>query len=431
MALKTNVNLRNKLIYQVFPRQYSKTHDFKGVTKDLDRIKELGTDILYLLPISEIGKVAQKGSMGCPYSIYDYRKINPDLGTLADFLELINEAHKRQMQVIIDIVFNHTSRDSVLTKTHPEWFYHHEDGTFANRVGDWSDVTDFNYQHQEQIDYLIETLCYYLELGVDGFRCDVAPLISQKFWAVAITETAKINPNCLWLSESVHLNFIKEIRDMGYEAMSDSETFTYFDMLYDYDIFPVWQDYQAGKTTLKHYLNEVIRQESVYPKNYVKIRYLENHDMPRAASYIPNLTNLLNATAFIFFLKGPTFIYAGQEALDANLPSLFEIDEVNWEKYNEGKIVNIIQTLAKLKKDEIFATGLWKASDLNEDTALLSFENKIKKIMGIFQLKENKNLVKLDLPDGKYLNLLNNQEIEIKNNLLLTNNYPVIIQITK
>ena len=105
--------LNNQMIYQVFVRQFSATHDFKGVIAQLDRIRALGTDVLYLLPFYPIGKVGRKGSVGSPYSIYDYRAIDPMNGTLEDFRQLLDEAHARGMRVIIDMVLNHTSRDSV------------------------------------------------------------------------------------------------------------------------------------------------------------------------------------------------------------------------------------------------------------------------------------------------------------------------------
>ena len=129
-----NKNLRNQIIYQVFPRQYSKTSDFNGVIKDLDRIKAMGVDIVYLLPIHPIGQKNKKGSIGCPYSIQDYRKVDPNLGTLDDFINLINETHKRGMKLIIDVVYNHTSRDSVILNTHPEWMYKNEAGEFKGKV---------------------------------------------------------------------------------------------------------------------------------------------------------------------------------------------------------------------------------------------------------------------------------------------------------
>ncbi len=429
MAKRTNVSLRNQIIYQVFPRQHSKSHDFRGVINDLDRIKDLGTDIIYLLPIHEIGKIDQKGAMGCPYSIYDFRSINHELGTLEDFIELINETHKRKMKLIIDIVYNHTSRDSILTVEHPEWFYHKPDGSFANRVGDWSDVTDLNYQHQEQLDYLTDTLCYFVKIGVDGFRCDVAPLIDEKFWQQAIEACLKINPNLIWLSESVHLGFLKHIRDLGYEALSDSEIYNYFDILYDYDIYPFWETYNEGKTTLERYLSEIVRQESVYPKNYVKARYLENHDMPRAASYIKDPSKLLNATAMIYFLRGITFIYAGQEAINEIRPSLFEIDEVDWSNYNKYGIADLMKKMAQIKREPIFATGIFNATAKANNIAYLSYENKEQKYIGVFNLNNVDDFIETDLPDGTYQNIINNDVIKVTDGKIKTSLNPIVIKL--
>jgi len=220
MAKQTDLNLRSKTFYQVFPRQHSQKQNFKGIIEDLDRIKNMGVDILYLLPIHPIGKKARKGTKGSPYSIIDYYKIDESLGSKEEFIELIEQAHQRNMKVMIDIVFNHTSRDSILTNQHPEWFYKNESGGFANRVGDWSDITDLDFNQRPVWDYLIGVLRYWAEI-VDGFRCDVAPLLPIEFWIEARKEVEKINPYMIWLTESVHGSLIKYLRDRGFECSSD------------------------------------------------------------------------------------------------------------------------------------------------------------------------------------------------------------------
>ena len=132
-------------MYQIFVRNYSREGTFKEVEKDLDRIRSLGTDIVYFLPIHPTGEVKRKGTLGSPYAVKDYRAINPEYGTIDDFRELVAAIHDRGMKCIIDIVYNHTSPDSVLASEHPDWFYHKEDGTFGNRVGDWTDIIDLDY----------------------------------------------------------------------------------------------------------------------------------------------------------------------------------------------------------------------------------------------------------------------------------------------
>lgn len=149
MAKDTKIDLRNKTIYSIFVRDYSAEGNFEGVRRDLDRIKALGTDIIWLLPIQPSGKEKRKGSLGSPYAIADYRAINPEYGTMEDFKRLCQDVHAKGMKIIIDCVYNHTSPDSVLAKEHPDWFYHKQDGSFGNRVGDWSDVIDLDYSHKD------------------------------------------------------------------------------------------------------------------------------------------------------------------------------------------------------------------------------------------------------------------------------------------
>ena len=140
-------------------------------------------DIIQLMPIHPIGVLLRKGKIGSPYSIKDYRSIDPNMGTMEDLKELFDKAHALGLKVIMDIVFNHTSRDSILTEEHPEWFYHKPNGEFANRVGDWSDITDFKFEYPELEKYLSDTLLQYVRLGADGFRFDVASLIPYSFFA--------------------------------------------------------------------------------------------------------------------------------------------------------------------------------------------------------------------------------------------------------
>lgn len=124
-------------------------------------VKGLGVDIIYLLPIHPVGVEKRKGTLGSPYAISDYRSVNPEYGTLEDFIRLVDAIHEKDMKCIIDVVYNHTSPDSVLVKEHPGWFYHKTDGTLGNRVGDWSDIVDLDYTNMDLWDYQIDTLKYW------------------------------------------------------------------------------------------------------------------------------------------------------------------------------------------------------------------------------------------------------------------------------
>ena len=169
-----NKSLQQAIIYSVFVRNHTPEGTFRALMPDLPRIKELGCDIIWLMPIHPLGVKARKGSLGSPYANRDYRAINPEYGTLEDFEALVDAIHAQGMKCIIDVVYNHTAPDSVLWETHPEWFYHKPDGNPGNRVGDWTDIIDLDYTKDRALwDYQIETLCYWARF-VDGFRCDVA-----------------------------------------------------------------------------------------------------------------------------------------------------------------------------------------------------------------------------------------------------------------
>ncbi|MBQ4164593.1 MAG: alpha-amylase, partial [Turicibacter sp.] len=385
MAKDTKVSLRQSVIYQVYNRNHNKSGTFRELIGDLKRIKELGVDILYLLPIHPIGDKDKKGTLGCPYSIRDYREINKEYGTIEDFKDLIKATHECGMKLMIDVVYNHTSRDSKLLMNHPEWFYQNQNKEFANRVGDWSDITDLDYSKDIALwDELIEILKYWVKLGVDGYRCDVASFVPVDFWLRARREISEINPDFIWLAESVDGGFIQGIRTHGYEVYSDSELYQTFDICYDYDVYGYFKEYLLGKSSLSDYINRVQMQEYIYPSNYVKLRCLENHDQERIASLIKSIEQLKLWTTFVYLQKGATMIYAGQEALCTHTPSLFDVDKVDWSRYNEAGLADLMSRLAELKKDDVM-NGFYQL-ELGEvfDTVYLVYETREEKRVAIF-----------------------------------------------
>jgi cyclomaltodextrinase / maltogenic alpha-amylase / neopullulanase len=411
MARQTDLALRNQTIYQVFPRQYSKEGTLKALTKDLDRIASLGVTILYLLPVHPIGVLNRKGAVGSPYSIVDYYAISPDLGTMQDFDELVNQAHEKGLKVMMDIVFNHTSRDSILTKEHPEWFFKNEDGSFANRVGDWSDITDFNFEHRAQWNYLIDNLVFWAK-KVDGFRCDVAPLVPLDFWKEAREAVEKVSKHHIWLTESVHPFFIQHIRRLGHDAHSDGEMYQVFDIGYDYDIDHSYHELIEGIGSLSNYLTEVEKQDFTYPKNYIKLRAYENHDKPRLRPKLKDDQTFYNMLSMSFFLKGTPMLYNGVEVMSKKDLTLFEKDPINWE--DTPNITPFIQKLVSLKKDPIMKDGHFYL-DNKEGAAVMHYETKGRQVVGIFNVENMDVISNIPLEDGTYINALNQQPIIIKN----------------
>jgi len=236
MTLNSKTQLQNTIIYEIDVRNYSSEGNFEAVQRDLGRIKQLGADIIWLMPIYPIGLEKRKGSLGSPYAIMDHRKINPEFGTFADFLQLVNSIHEYGMKIMLDIVFNHTSLDSWQFQNHPEWFYRDEYGAISRKVTDWNDVIDLDYNQPELWAFQINTLKYWVAQGIDGFRCDVAPLVPLEFWRKARTAVQELKPDTIWLAESASPEFILQMGRQGFTVHSDGELYQAFDITYDYDV---------------------------------------------------------------------------------------------------------------------------------------------------------------------------------------------------
>lgn len=338
--------LKGQTIYQVFVRNHTPQGNFKSLVSDLVRIKALGVDIIYLLPIHQIGLKARKGSYGSPYSIKDYHSISSDLGTLSDFILLLEEAHKLDLKVMLDIVFHHTSRDAIYIKSHPDW-YIYKNGQLANKVGDWSDICDLEIKNEELQEYLIDILVYWTRLGVDGFRCDVASLVPISFWKKAKEAVVSVNPNSIWLAESIEIEFRDYIRSIGEVAEDDETLYQAFDILYDYDIFKEFKLALTDPNKLEDYIVALNNQRKRHDDN-LKLHFLENHDQERIASLITKRQQL-NWIKFMFMIYGVNFIYAGEEYGHKHKPNLFEKDPLDWTRVDQD-ILFQYKTWIKNKK---------------------------------------------------------------------------------
>ena len=427
MACDTARSLQTKTIYSVYVRSHTPEGTFLSVIPDLDRIRALGTDYIWFLPIHPIGVEGKKGSLGCPYANRDYRAVNPEYGTLEDFQTLVDEIHRRGMKVMIDVVYNHTSPDSVLFETHPEFFYRGADGKPGNKIGDWSDVIDLDYRVKALWDYQIESLCYWAGI-VDGFRCDVASFVPLAFWKAAREAVRKVRPDCVWLAETVHLSFGCHARRLGFTAMRDSEAFEAFDLEYEYDVREAFERLLRGEIRLSHYTDLLNMQEALYPDNYNKMRFLENHDQPRIASLVPDMEALVNCTAMLYFLKGTTLLYAGQEWADDHLPSLFEKEPISRDTGYD--LTPLMTRLAGLKK-ELFTgeDAFWAGGDDAHAIAVMQRFGPARRCVGVFSLRAESASVQLDLPDGVYENQIDGSEVTVENGRLLCAGSPLILTV--
>ena len=425
MAANTDISLRNAVIYSIYIRSHTEEGTFLSVIPDLDRIKALGTDIIWLMPIHPIGEKNKKGSLGCPYANRDYRTVNPCYGTMEDFQVLVRAIHEHGMKCMIDVVYNHTSPDAVLVSEHPEFYYRKPDGSFGNKTAEWTDVIDLDYRNRALWDYQIESLRMWAGT-VDGFRCDVASLVPVDFWKQAREAVAEINPDCIWLAETVHGSFNIFNRIQGHYAGTDSEMFTAFDMEYDYDIRDVFDRYLRKEAPLSLWLEALNLQEAAYPDNYIKMRCLENHDQPRIASLVRDEKALRNLTAMLYFLKGSTLLYAGQEYRNRHLPSLFEKDIFLRDETLDQSA--FLSQLASIKKNRLSCGDYFMAvADDETNTAILYRDDgKIRKL-GVFSLSGKHNSINVKIKNGDYGNLITGEIITVQNGILQTSGEPIII----
>jgi glycosidase len=307
--------IRDAVIYECFPRAFSKEGTFNAITAKLDQLKNLGVTILWLMPIHQIGQEKKKGTIGSPYAVRDYYSINPEYGTAEDLRRLIAEAHKRGLKVIIDIVANHTSWDSVLMKN-PDFYRRDAQGKIIWPY-DWTDIAWLNYENPKLREYMIDMLKYWIrEFDLDGFRCDVAGEVPVDFWERARVEIEKIKPDIVMVAEASKPDLMLKAFDLDYgwplhsalnEVMMQNATAT--------TIRRVWEQERAK-----------------FPRGATHMVFSDNHDESRAIARFGE-RGALAASALMFMLDGVPLLYNGMEVGDtteSGAPALFERLPIFW-----------------------------------------------------------------------------------------------------
>ncbi len=308
--------VKDAVIYQIFERQYSQKGDFNSITKDLDRLQNLGVTVLWLMPVHPIGKLKVKGTIGSPYAVQDFYAVNPDYGTKDDLKRLIAEAHKRNLRVIIDIVANHTSWDSVMMKN-KSFYTQDKDGNIIPPVPDWADVADLNYDNPELRKYMVEMLKSWIrDYDLDGFRCDVAGFVPTDFWEAARAEVDKIKADTIWLAEWESPDLLVKAFDLDYSWENHAM------------VTRVIQGEQPAWMLRKTWED----QHAKFPKNALRMRFSDNHDERRAIARFGEKGALVGEFLMLT-LDGVPLIYNGMEVGDtaeSGAPALFEKLPIFW-----------------------------------------------------------------------------------------------------
>lgn len=328
--------VRDSVIYEIFPRAFSPRGDFNGITERLDELKDLGVTVLWLMPIHPIGEILRKGTLGSPYAVRDYYAINPEFGTTNDFRRLVQEAHRRGLKVILDMVANHTAWDNVLM-ARPEFYKRDATGKIVPPVPEWTDVAGLNYANPELRRYMIRMLEYWVrEFDVDGFRYDVAYMVPTDFWEEARAELEKVKSDLLLLAEASKPELLVRAFDLDY----------------------AWPLHGALNQVLLHgarasQLRRVWEEERRrFPKNALHLRISDNHDEARAVARF-GVRGALAAQVLMITLDGVPLFYNGMEVGDATEsgdPALFEKLPIFWSPKDRPPLRELYRALLRLRQ---------------------------------------------------------------------------------
>lgn len=312
---------KDATLYEVNVRQYSQQGTFTAVEEDLPRLKELGVDILWFMPIHPIGKKHRKGELGSYYSVVDYKAVNPHFGTLEDFKSLVDRAHSLGMHVMMDWVGNHTAWDAVWAQQHPDWYEQDENGNFVLPRQDWTDVISLDYSNPQMRAAMLDAMTYWVkEVGIDGYRCDVAGGVPVDFWETARAQLERIKPVFMLAEDEDTPQLLEKA----------------FDMNYSWKLYKLMNQLAQGKAKVQDLRDYFAWEQSIYPQAAYRMRFLTNHDENSWNGTIEErLGNTFKTFAvFMYTIPGMPLIYNGQEVgLDKRL-AFFEKDPIVWKDNN-------------------------------------------------------------------------------------------------
>lgn len=312
--------VKNAVIYEIFVRSFSPEGTFKGVEKQLPRLKKMGVSILWLMPIHPVGMKNRKGRLGSPYAVQDYYAVNPRFGTMDDFKDLVNATHELGMHIVIDMVANHTAWDGPMIEKHPEWCSKNSEGKITHPEGtDWTDVADLNYDVPELRLYMSDMLAWWVrEMDIDGFRCDVAEMVPLDFWEAVRSELDLIKP-VFMLAEGAKPELLMHAFDMTYS----------------------WTVFRAARQVFEHdfpadrLVFAETSERNKFPQNSLIMHFTTNHDENAWQAPAPEMygeQGMKAAAVLTFTFPGVPLIYNGQETSNEKRLKLFEAVKIDWSR---------------------------------------------------------------------------------------------------
>jgi len=364
-------------IYEVNIRQYTPEGTFKAFEQHLDRLKEMGVQTLWFMPITPVGEVDRKGKLGSYYAVKDYTAINPEFGTLEDWKSLVNKAHEKGFKVITDWVANHTAADHKWLTTHKDFYVTDSTGKVLSPF-DWTDVRKLNYTNMALQDSMIAAMKYWVtETGIDGFRCDVAAEVPEAFWVKAIAELKKVK-NVFMLAEA----------NEGWLHKAG------FDQTYAWEDFSVLKKIAKGERTALSFDSVVAKTDTTHPANAMRLYFTSNHDENswNKADYgtMPGEIHAPFAVLTQTMKRSVPLIYSGQEEPFLDSLSFFYKDTITFGKYQRA---DFYKTLLNLRKSNpaLAANGGFKKLSTSNDAAIYAFERELKgkKVLVVLNLSKD------------------------------------------
>lgn len=378
----TDEMMASAVIYEANIRQYSPEGTFAAFTKDIPKLKEMGVDIIWLMPIHEIGILKRKGGLGSYYSVKDYRSVNHEFGTIEDFKNLVKTAHENGMYIILDWVANHTAWDHAWVTNHPDWYTKDDKGNMIAPF-DWTDVAELDFTNEALRTAMIADMNYWVtELNIDGFRCDVASEVPLDFWERASTELQKTKP-LFMLAEAEKPELLKKA----------------FHMQYAWEGHHIFNQLAQGKKTVADFDNYMKKIDTLLEKDDIMMNFISNHD---ENSWNGTVKERMGESVELFMalsytLPGMPLIYSGEEYdMDKRL-RFFEKDTISKVK---GKFYDVYQQLNTLKKNtKALHTG---KNPANYSRVKTNNEN----VLAFFREKEGEQLLFLGNISAKELDVL-------------------------
>ncbi len=365
------------VIYQVNLRAFSPEGTIKGVQKRLDSIQKLGANVIYLMPIYPVGQIKMAGKLGSPYSVKDYKAVNPDFGNLDDLRSLVTEAHSKNMAVILDWVANHTSWDNQWITAHPDWYQKDASGNITIPPGtNWQDVAQLNYTNNDMKKAMIDAMSYWVyNANIDGFRCDAADLVPMNFWSQAITEIRKIkNQRMIMMAEGTRANHY----DAGFDYTFG---FAYFDALKK--VFSEAQPASYLQTESSKEYGQLDSSKRI-------VRYTTNHDVNLSDGTPLELYGGKNGSMAAFVLatsmKSVPMIYGGQEIGYAKRVDYFDKTPIDWSTADLAMLKEYKKIIAFRNTSEALRKG--KLTDYSStEVSAFTMETTADKVLIITNIK--------------------------------------------